>query len=189
MEIVFEKKGSAWVSEFQVTSDFNLHIEREGNGRFNVYQKGVAEGIIKKGSGGAGGVPINNQEKSLEITENGVTEVTADAGKILIGQSKIGYVFQGELSEFSEEDIIIDDMRIEGKFLIYSNGRIRELYDPSAPYEELKAKYVKRHYSNDDQIAIMLNHGRSEDDNMAFNKMQEWREWSGTLAKKVLTMK
>lgn len=116
-------------------------------------------------------------------------KVYADAGKILIGQSKMGYVFQGELSEFSEEDIIIDDMRIEGKFLIYSNGRIRELYDPSATYEELKAKYVKRHYSNDDQIAIMLNHGRSEEDDMVFEKMQEWREWCGVLAKKVISIK
>jgi surface protein len=44
------------------------------------------DGIIKKGSGG-GGVPINNQEKSLEITENGVTEVTADAG--FTGLSKV----------------------------------------------------------------------------------------------------
>ena len=45
------------------------------------------DGIIKKGSGGGGGVPINNQEKSLEITENGVTEVTADAG--FTGLSKV----------------------------------------------------------------------------------------------------
>ena len=41
--------------------------------------------IIKKGGGG--GVTINNQEKSLEITENGVTEVTADAG--FTGLSKV----------------------------------------------------------------------------------------------------
>ena len=45
------------------------------------------DGIIKKGSGGGGGVPINNQEKSLEITENGVTEVTADAA--FTGLSKV----------------------------------------------------------------------------------------------------
>lgn len=116
-------------------------------------------------------------------------KVYADAGKILIGQSKMGYVFKGELSEFSEEDIVIDDMRIEGKFLIYSNGRIMEMYDASATYEELKAKYVKKHYSNDDQIAIMLNQGRSEEDKVVFAKMQEWREWSGVLAKKVISIK
>ena len=115
-------------------------------------------------------------------------KVYADAGKILIGQNRRGYVFNGELSEFSEEDIIIDDMRIEGKFLVYSNGMIRELYDPNATYESLKAKYVKMHYSNDDQIAIMLNQGRSEEDNMVYDKMQEWREWCGVLAKKVISI-
>ena len=44
--------------------------------------------FIRKGEGGGGGgVTINNQEKSLEITENGVTEVTADAG--FTGLSKV----------------------------------------------------------------------------------------------------
>ena len=42
--------------------------------------------IIKKGSGG-GGVTIKNQEKSLEITENGVTEVAPDSG--FTGLSKV----------------------------------------------------------------------------------------------------
>jgi hypothetical protein len=41
--------------------------------------------IIKKGGGG--GVTINNQEKSVDITENGTTEVTADAG--FTGLSKV----------------------------------------------------------------------------------------------------
>lgn len=44
--------------------------------------------FIRKGEGGGGGgVTINNQEKSLEITENGVTEVTADSG--FTGLSKV----------------------------------------------------------------------------------------------------
>ena len=40
-----------------------------------------------EGSGGGGGAIINNQEKSVDITENGVTEVTADAG--FTGLSKV----------------------------------------------------------------------------------------------------
>ena len=42
--------------------------------------------IIKKGSGG-GGVTIKNQEKSVDITENGVTEVAPDSG--FTGLSKV----------------------------------------------------------------------------------------------------
>ena len=111
------------------------------------------------------------------------------AGSILIGKNKRGYSFLGELNEFSEKAIRLDDMKIDGQFLVYSDGLIRELYDPNATYEQLKAKYVKRLFSNDDQIAIILNKGRSEDDDMLFEKMQEWREWCGVLAKKVLTIK
>ena len=50
MEITFEKidkllgNEGAYVSEFEVTADFNLHIERKAGGRFLMYQKSVADG-------------------------------------------------------------------------------------------------------------------------------------------------
>ena len=116
-------------------------------------------------------------------------KVYADAGKILIGTNRIGYAFIGQLSDFVEEDVVIEDMSIEGKFLVYSNGMIREVYDGNATYEQLKSKYVKWLFTNDDQIAIMLNRGASEEDDALFDKMQEWRAWSGRLAKKVLSLK
>lgn len=115
-------------------------------------------------------------------------KVYAEAGSLLIGKNKRGYVFIGEVSDFSEEAIRIDDMRVEGNFLVYSNGRIRELYNPKMTYEQLKAKYVKRLFSNDDQIAIMLNKERSAEDAELFDKMQEWRDWCGVLAKKVISL-
>ena len=115
-------------------------------------------------------------------------KVYADAGSILVGKNKRGYIFSGELKEFSEEALSLDDMKVEGKFLVYSKGRIRELYHPDMTYEQLKAKYVKRLFSNDDQIAIMLNKNRSAEDAELFKKMQEWRDWCGILAKKVLTI-
>jgi hypothetical protein len=46
------------------------------------------EVIIKKGGGG-GEVTIKNQEKSVAITENGVAEVTADAGFTGLGKVTI----------------------------------------------------------------------------------------------------
>jgi hypothetical protein len=116
-------------------------------------------------------------------------KVYADAGYILIGTNKRGYSFLAELSEFSERAITLDDMKIEGDTLNYSNGLIRELYDPNATYEQLKSKYVKILFSNDDQIAIMLNKDKSSEDLELFNKMQEWRDWCGVLAKKVVNLK
>ena len=116
-------------------------------------------------------------------------KVYAEAGSILIGKNKRGYSFLGEVSDFSEKAIRLDDMKVDGQFLVYSDGLIRELYDPSATYEQLKAKYVKRLFSNDDQIAIMLNKDKSAADAELFDKMQEWRNWCGVLAKKVASLK
>ena len=45
---------------------------------------------------------------------------------------------------------------------------------------------IKLRYSNDDQLALILNKDNSEEDTELYNKMQEWREWSGTFAKLVM---
>lgn len=39
MELAFIKEGSKWVAEFEVKKDFNLHIEREGNGGLFINQR------------------------------------------------------------------------------------------------------------------------------------------------------
>ena len=117
-------------------------------------------------------------------------KVYAESGKILKGCSQIGYSLNGELSDFTEIDIIFDDMKIEnGRYLVYSNGLIIERYEPNLTYEQLKAKIVKRLFSNDDQIAIILNKDDSENDFMIYNKMQEYRSWASVLAKKILSLK
>lgn len=114
--------------------------------------------------------------------------VFADAGKILVGKNKIGYKFEGSLEEFNEEEIKLDDMVIEGNLIKYSNGRIIELYRPKEDYGQLKSRIVKRKYSNDDQIAIILNKDNSETDLFYYEKMQEWREWASVLASKIKSL-
>ena len=103
-------------------------------------------------------------------------KVYAEAGCILSGESRRGYVFQGEVEEFTEQPINIDDMKVEGNFLLYSNGSILERNYPDLTYEDQKARIVKRLFSNDDQIAIILNKGCSEQDDLMFEKMQEYRD-------------
>lgn len=115
-------------------------------------------------------------------------KVYPEAGYILVGKSKIGYTFQGEIEEFTEQPITIDDMKVEGNFLLYSNGSILERNYPNLTYEEQKARIVKRLFSNDDQIAIILNKGCSEQDDLVFEKMQEYRDWAGMLAKKIVSL-
>jgi hypothetical protein len=39
MDLNFELQGGYFISEFEVTSDFNLHIEKDPIGQFIVYQR------------------------------------------------------------------------------------------------------------------------------------------------------
>jgi hypothetical protein len=44
MEINFQKVGDIFVSEFEVTADFNLHLEGVVEGNVKVYQRGTPSG-------------------------------------------------------------------------------------------------------------------------------------------------
>lgn len=44
MEINFIKENDLYIAEFEVTNDFNIHIERENHGMLAFYQKTVANG-------------------------------------------------------------------------------------------------------------------------------------------------
>lgn len=106
-------------------------------------------------------------------------KVYSEAGYILVGENRKGYQFDGELSDFTEEQLSLDDMVINGEFVTY--GGIIQYIGENPTYDTLKRDMVKRRYSNDDQIAIMLN-----GDEDALAKMQAWREWSGTVSRKIM---
>lgn len=108
-------------------------------------------------------------------------KVYSEAGYILIGNNKKGYQFEGNPSDFTEEKISLNDMVIRGEYVEYSG--ILQYIGENPTYEQLKCDMVKRRYSNDDQIAIMLN-----DDAYAMQKMQEWRDWSAQVATKIMEM-
>lgn len=53
----------------------------------------------------------------------------------------------------------------------------------SMSYADIKVALIKMRYSNDDQMALMLNKDDSEEGLMYYNKMQEWREFASNIAK------
>lgn len=110
--------------------------------------------------------------------------VYADAGYILHGITKKGYQFKGETSEFIEKKISLDNMRVNNNLVFY--GEIVQKLPEKIDYPTLKADMVKKRYSIDDQVAIMLNIENSKEDKLRYTKMQEWREWSEKVAKKIL---
>ena len=113
--------------------------------------------------------------------------VYSDAGKLLVGRNRVGYAFSGEPGDFIEKDITLDDMTVDGGYVRYGGGLVRQIIHSDAmTYAALKAEMVKRRYSLDDQIAVMLNKDDDAESALAYEKMQEWREWSGRVAKAII---
>lgn len=114
-------------------------------------------------------------------------KIYADAGCILKYKNKTAYTFKDvDLNDVIEVKINLDDMKKDGKFIKYST-ELKE-YISCTEYGDWKTKIIKKQFSNDDQIAIMLNKNDSDDDLMLFNKMQEWRAWSSIVAKKIISI-
>ena len=112
--------------------------------------------------------------------------IYSEAGYILKCDNKKAFQLPYDASkEYIEIPIDITNTKIESG-MINMDGvvfRNNEKYD----YGQWKANIIKKRYSNDDQIAIMLNRG-DEESNMIYNKMMQWREYASMLAKKFVEL-
>lgn len=118
--------------------------------------------------------------------------IYSDAGKILVSGNFVGYSVKADSSltdNIAEENVILDDMILDGDFIRYNNGRIIQAYVKNRTYAEWKTMIVKWRYSNDDQIAILINKDDSEDDSIKYERMQAWREYAAKLAKAIINLK
>ena len=117
--------------------------------------------------------------------------VYADAYKYLVHKSKgiIAFALSGDESEFEEKEFPIPIKIIDEGNGFYSIQGVPKVkfYFSKSDYATVKTEMIKKRYSNDDQIAIMLNKDSGlEEDFFAYQKMQEWREWASTVAKKIV---
>ena len=111
----------------------------------------------------------------------------ADAGHYLKRGSSVGYAFTDNGEEVKEVKVRLDDMRVSGSLIIWSDGSLAQMVIPRGEYGDYKKAVVQKKYSNDDQIAIMLNKDSgNDDDQVAYRKMQEWREWASVVAHKIM---
>ena len=67
----------------------------------------------------------------------------------------------------------MDDMQKCGQLVYYNNGKLAELVLQNADYGTYKSSIIKKRYSNDDQIAIMLNRYDSEEDELRYDRMMQ----------------
>lgn len=121
------------------------------------------------------------------FTHKGI--IYADAGKILASNKFVGYSIKEDSHlkyDIKEEDINLDDMILDGDYIRYSNNRILQANRIGYDYSDWKTYIIHWRYSNDDQLAILLNKDESEEDKERYNKMQEWREYASKLARKIV---
>lgn len=113
----------------------------------------------------------------------------ADAGYYLKRGSSIAYFFKNNEEEIQEVEATIDDMRKVGSIILWSEDKLAQRIFKNGTYADYKKAIIQKKYSNDDQIAIMLNKDSGEEvDLFAYNKMQEWREWASIVAKKIVSL-
>lgn len=111
----------------------------------------------------------------------------ADAGYYLKRGSSIAYFFEDNGEEIQEIEATVDDMYKVGSIILWAEDKLAQRIFKNGTYADYKKAIIQKKYSNDDQIAIMLNKDSGEEaDLLAYDKMQEWREWASIVAKKIL---
>lgn len=114
--------------------------------------------------------------------------IYADAYKYLKHKNRniIALSIQGSADDFEElpmNDLL--DVTSDGSMVFWNNRKFATRPDDFTK-EGIKTRIIKSRYSNDDQLAIILNKDNSETDAMYYQKMQEWREFAAFVAKKAI---
>ena len=113
-------------------------------------------------------------------------KIYADAGCVLKYENKVAFSFEGvDEKGVLETKLNLENIQKIGNFVVYDCLRDKIT---TSDFAKLKSKFVNKQFTNDDQIAIMLNKDDSEEDLLLFNKMQEWRVWAGFIAKKIVSV-
>lgn len=111
----------------------------------------------------------------------------ADAGYYLKRGSSFAYFFEDNGEEIQEIEATVDDIHKVGSIVLWSEDKLAQRIFKNCAYADYKRAIIQKKYSNDDQIAIMLNKDSGEEaDLLAYDKMQEWREWASIVAKKIM---
>jgi len=112
-------------------------------------------------------------------------KIYADVGYFLKHKEAniIGLTIIGDADDYEEIRILDDlDVQVEDN-KVYIYGRKFMVLPDSITYGDIKKRIIKSRYTEDDQLAIILNKDNSEEDAMYFQKMQEWREFAAEVAR------
>lgn len=132
------------------------------------------------------------------FTKDGI--LYSDAFKYLYNARMNAVAFQYPESDGWEEGPLPDDFNVELTEVKDEDGNVTErraffynrLFVATLPaelsYGAVKTAIIQRRYSNDDQLALMLNRENSEESESLYQKMQSWRDFATVFAKKVMAL-
>lgn len=110
--------------------------------------------------------------------------IYADVYKYLKHKTRriIALQIKGNQEDWDELEMT-DPIKIEsdGRMIKWENGLLACIPE-TMTYEGIKTKIIKSRYSNDDQIAIMLNKDKSDNDMLDYQRMQDWRDFAQRIA-------
>lgn len=113
--------------------------------------------------------------------------VYSDSGKYLKAGNRYAYQFPSTVKNIEEiEDTLTGFIR-KGNIIEWENGLRVISIIKDGTYESYKTMMIKTRYSNDDQLAIILNKDSGEEEDLiAFQRMQEWRDYAASVARKIM---
>lgn len=115
----------------------------------------------------------------------------ADAYKYLKHKERNMIALRVEGNPDDYEEVSMDtpvEVEVNGNMISWNKGMFMKNI-PDLSYEGVKGAIVRSRYSYDDQIAVMLNKDSEEQEDIRYyQKMQEWREFAGEIAKAVVAL-
>lgn len=127
-------------------------------------------------------------------------KLIADAGKMLyctfngvdygteVSLGKVWYDSEGNLLKEPYMLTIADFEEVDDPEIVQYAEEVKAKVGDEPTYAEAKREAVKLRYSNDDQIALMLNYAEQPDEYRAvYEEMQRWREVAGAVAKMIVS--
>lgn len=114
--------------------------------------------------------------------------VYADAYKYLRHKCKnvIALSIKGCANDYEELEMDHPlDVEVSGDMIFWNRQMFANIPD-ALTREAIKTSIIKSRYSNDDQLAILLNKDEDEKGAIYYQKMQEWREFASEVSKIVI---
>ena len=110
----------------------------------------------------------------------------SDAGYILRDGVNLGYSLLDPSESVTELEIDIEEMEIRGITAVCPSSGAS--WNIQGTYSELKSRIIHERYSDEEELAILLNREESEEKEAEYQKLQAWRLYARNVARKILDL-